>query len=56
VHLQDVTLGRNLGLNVQILTGVKPTDRIVANPSLGMLDGQLVKVVAPTPGYEPGKK
>jgi membrane fusion protein (multidrug efflux system) len=56
VHLQDVTLGRNLGLNVEILTGVKPTDRIVANPSLGLLDGQLVKVVAPTPGYEPGKE
>ena len=55
VHLQDVTLGRNLGLNVQILAGVQPTDRIVANPSLGILDGQMVKVVTATQGYEPGE-
>jgi membrane fusion protein, multidrug efflux system len=53
VHLQSVTVGRNLGLSVQVLTGLKPTDRIVANPSLGLLEGQLVKVVEPVPGYEP---
>jgi hypothetical protein len=56
VRLQDVTLGRSLGLNVQILAGVRPTDRIVANPSLGILDGQMVKVVAATHGYEPGEE
>jgi membrane fusion protein, multidrug efflux system len=53
VHLQGVTLGRNLGLNVQIVAGLKATDRIVANPSLGLLDGQQVKVVQATQGYQP---
>jgi RND family efflux transporter MFP subunit len=53
VHLKSVTVGRNLGLSVQVLTGLKPTDRIVANPSLGLLEGQSVKVVDPVPGYEP---
>ena len=54
VHLQSVTVGRNLGLDVQILGGLKTTDRVVANPSLGLLDGQAVKIVEPAPGYEPG--
>jgi membrane fusion protein (multidrug efflux system) len=45
VHLQNVTLGHNLGLGVQIAAGLKATDKIVANPSLGLLEGQQVKVV-----------
>lgn len=52
IHLQDVSLGDNLGLNVQVLSGVTATDKIVANPSLGLLEGQEVKVVQATRGYE----
>jgi RND family efflux transporter MFP subunit len=55
VHLQNVVLGKNLDTEVQITAGLKPTDRIVASPSLGLLDGQQVKVVEPVPGYQPGK-
>ena len=33
VHLQKVLLGHNLGLDVQIVAGLKATDKIVANPS-----------------------
>ena len=33
------------GLDVQIVAGLKATDRLVANPSLGLLEGQEVKVV-----------
>jgi multidrug efflux pump subunit AcrA (membrane-fusion protein) len=51
IHLQDVTLGDNLGLNVQIRSGLKATDRIVANPSLGLLEGQQAKVTQATHGY-----
>jgi membrane fusion protein (multidrug efflux system) len=50
VHLQDVSLGDNLGLDVQVTTGLKATDKIVANPSLGLLEGQQVKVVEPAQG------
>jgi membrane fusion protein (multidrug efflux system) len=56
VQLQNVVLGRNLGLNIQVLSGLKLTDRIVANPSLGLLDGQQVKVVHAVRGYEPTDK
>jgi membrane fusion protein, multidrug efflux system len=55
VHLQNVTLGRDLGLDVEITTGLKVTDKIVANPSLGLLEGQQVKVVQAAKGYEPGQ-
>jgi RND family efflux transporter MFP subunit len=54
VHLQNVVLGKNLDTDVQITAGLKPTDRIVASPSLGLLEGQQVKIVQPVPGYQPG--
>ena len=53
VHLQDVALGRNLDTDVQIVSGLKATDKVVANPSLGLLDGQQVKIVQPVQGYQP---
>jgi RND family efflux transporter MFP subunit len=52
VRLQNVVLGENLGLDIQIVSGLSPNDRIVANPSLGLLDGQEVKVVLPAQGAE----
>jgi membrane fusion protein (multidrug efflux system) len=55
VHLQDVVLGHNLDTNVQITSGLRLTDRVVGNPSLGLLDGQQVKVVQPVAGYQPAQ-
>ncbi len=55
MHLQNVTLGRNLDTEVQVVAGLKATDRVVANPSLGLLEGQQVKVVQPVPGYQPSQ-
>lgn len=52
VHLQDVALGRNLDTEVEIVSGLKATDKVVANPSLGLLDGQQVKIVQPVQGYQ----
>jgi membrane fusion protein (multidrug efflux system) len=52
VHLQDVVLGRNLNTNVEIISGLKATDRVVGNPSLGLLNGQQVKIVQPVQGYD----
>ncbi|MBS0960046.1 MULTISPECIES: efflux RND transporter periplasmic adaptor subunit [Acetobacter] len=51
VHLVSVTVGTNLGSTLQILRGVKKTDRVINNPSAGILDGQEVRVVQGTPGY-----
>jgi membrane fusion protein (multidrug efflux system) len=53
IHLQNVTVGDNLGLDIQVLAGLTATDKIVANPSLGLLDGQKVRVVQATQGDEP---
>jgi hypothetical protein len=54
VHLQNVTLGHNLDTEVQIISGLKATDRVVASPSAGLLEGQQVKIVQPVAGYRPG--
>jgi RND family efflux transporter MFP subunit len=54
VHLQNVVLGHNLDTEVQVVAGLKATDKIVGNPSAGLLDGQQVKPVQPVPGYQPG--
>lgn len=53
IHLQNVTVGDNLGLDIQVVEGLTAADKIVANPSLGLLEGQKVKVVQAAQGYEP---
>jgi RND family efflux transporter MFP subunit len=53
IHLQNVTVGDNLGLDIQVLAGLTATDKIVASPSLGLLEGQKVKVVQPTQNDAP---
>jgi membrane fusion protein, multidrug efflux system len=53
IHLRNVTVGDNLGLAIQVLAGLTATDKIVANPSLGLLEGQKVKVVQATRDDEP---
>jgi membrane fusion protein (multidrug efflux system) len=45
VHLQDVTLGLNLGSVVQIESGLQPSDRVIDNPSDGLLEGESVQIV-----------
>ena len=51
VHLQNVTLGLNFGTTVQVLAGLGRADRVINNPSLGLLEGEKVKVVEPVRGY-----
>ena len=45
VHLRNVTLGENLGETVQITSGLAPSDRLVNNPSAGLLEGARVRPV-----------
>lgn len=45
VHLRNVTLGENLGETVQITSGLTPSDRLVNNPSAGLLEGARVRPV-----------
>jgi membrane fusion protein, multidrug efflux system len=53
VHLQNITLGDNLGQTVQVLSGLAPDARVVNNPPAGLLEGELVQSVTPAPGYAP---
>ena len=55
VHLQNVILGKNLDTEVQIVSGLRATDKVVGNPSLGLLDGQQVKIEQPVAGYQSGQ-
>ncbi|MDB5828415.1 MAG: efflux transporter periplasmic adaptor subunit [Variovorax sp.] len=59
VHLQTVSLGRNYGESVEVLEGLKPTDRLVLNPSDSMAEGDTVaiappKTAAPATPADPG--
>jgi membrane fusion protein, multidrug efflux system len=53
VDLKDISIGRNLGLETEVTAGLTETDKIVANPSLGLLEGEQVTVVQPVSGYGP---
>jgi membrane fusion protein (multidrug efflux system) len=50
VHLQDVKLGLNLGQTVQVVSGLKRSDRLIVNPSAGILEGEKVRAVTGAPG------
>jgi len=51
VHLRNVTLGENLGEAVQITSGLAAADRLVNNPSAGLLEGTRVRPTSPEAGY-----
>ena len=44
VHLNTVTIGRDYGPIVEILSGVDANDRIIVNPPDSILDGAAVKI------------
>jgi RND family efflux transporter MFP subunit len=46
-HLVHVSAGRDFGTTVEILTGLKPGQGVVANPPDSMIDGEKVRVVTP---------
>lgn len=55
-HLVNVTVGINFGTTVQVLSGITKDDRVVANPTADLLEGDEVRIVPTTPGYNtPGK-
>jgi membrane fusion protein (multidrug efflux system) len=56
VHLQDVKLGRNLGQTVEIVSGLKPADRLILSPSAGILEGEQVSITTGVPGIAPDAK
>jgi RND family efflux transporter MFP subunit len=57
IHLQNVTMGRDLGTSLEVLDGVKATDNVVLNPPDSIAEGADVTVTqsaAPAPASTPG--
>ncbi|HEX7893013.1 MAG TPA: efflux RND transporter periplasmic adaptor subunit, partial [Terriglobales bacterium] len=44
VHLKAINIGRDYGRDVEVLSGIEASDRIVLNPSDSLEDGQQVAV------------
>lgn len=55
VHLQNVQVGINFGMTTQVLSGLSLTDDIVANPTADLLEGDEVRIVPSTRGYNDQK-
>jgi membrane fusion protein, multidrug efflux system len=55
VELRDVKVGRDFGIQSEILGGVTESDKVIANPSDSLTTGTTVRVAA-TPAPSPAKK
>lgn len=53
VHLQSVQLGRDFGNSLEVLSGLRPEDSVIANPADSITEGALVDV-QPSAGQQPG--
>ena len=47
VHLRSIQLGRDLGNSLEVLSGLRPEDSVVTNPSDSIIEGALVEVQPP---------
>ncbi len=44
VHLKPVELGRDFGTQVELKSGVSPTDQVILNPSDSLEEGDKVQI------------
>ncbi len=44
VHLKPISIGRDFGTKVEVLSGLDPNDQIIVNPADSLADGQQVNV------------
>lgn len=48
IRLRPVTLGRDFGAELEVISGLRGTEKLVANPSDSFKDGQAVRTDAPS--------
>ena len=48
-HYRPVQVGRDLGTDVEILTGLTGTERLITNPADTLTEGQAVRVQSEKP-------
>ncbi len=44
IHLKPITIGRDFGTKIEILTGLEADDQMVVNPADSLQDGEAVKI------------
>jgi multidrug efflux pump subunit AcrA (membrane-fusion protein) len=44
VHLKKITIGRDMGTELEVATGIEASDQIIVNPSDSLADGQKVQI------------
>jgi hypothetical protein len=49
IELKPITLGRNLGTEVEVVKGLALTDRLVNSPPDSLTTGDVVRIAAPPP-------
>ena len=47
VQLRPITIGRDYGASLEVLSGVEPNDQIIINPADSLESGQKVRIAAP---------
>jgi multidrug efflux pump subunit AcrA (membrane-fusion protein) len=52
VHFKPITVRRILDNAIEVQEGISEKDRIINNPSAALLEGDTVRVVTPTPGFD----
>ncbi len=52
VHLKSIAVSKLMDNAVEVAEGIASGDRIVNNPSAGLLEGKKVRIVTPAPGYD----
>jgi membrane fusion protein, multidrug efflux system len=56
VQLRDVKVGRDFGVQSEILSGVSESDKVIVNPSDSLTNGTAVRVAAtPAPSSSPAE-
>jgi RND family efflux transporter MFP subunit len=53
VQLRDVKVGRDFGVQSEVLSGVSESDKVIVNPSDSLTTGATVRVAAATPTASP---
>jgi RND family efflux transporter MFP subunit len=49
-ELVPITIGRDFGATVEVVTGLQPTDQVIVNPSDSLTSGSQIRVNAPQVG------
>ncbi len=52
IHLKPIKISKLMDQIVEVEEGLSPDDRIVNNPSAALLEGNKVRIVTPTAGYD----